>query len=127
MTRKQAVNGVRTHRGSWERFVTFNILGVAAICLNWIALTSGAVDASFFAGLLIGLFCGQVAICVAELARANPERRRILRPVYIGLTVVLFFLFIFVFSSARLAVGYFAGLNTTLCFGVALTALVRKP
>jgi hypothetical protein len=123
------LRGLDTHlipAGFWDRFITFNILALVAIGLHWWSASNGSIDRIYLIGLLIGLPAGQAAVCVSKLAETFPEKRNVLYWLYLALSVVLFFLFIFIFRSAPLAFAYFLGLSTTLFFGSALAALLTR-
>lgn len=126
MSKKHGLDKYLKPHGFWDHFITCNVVAIFLLSLHWMNFSNGVVDGMYFAGLLIGLFSGQVAICIAEIARAKPEIRESLRPIYLVLTVGIFFVFIFLFSSARLAVAFVFGLGITLGFGWALIALMKR-
>jgi hypothetical protein len=106
-----------------EEFIVSIILAIAMLVLNWYNFSRGIVNRFYFAGLLIGLFSGQISVCLVELSHLFPNKRATLRS--IGGFVLIVITLLFAFISQRLAYAYFLGLGVTASFGYALLALSK--
>lgn len=113
-----------TPRGFWDKFITSNVIGLSFLGLLWIDFSVDRVDGLHFAGLLIGLFVGQLDVCLVEISGDKPKSKALPRSVFflslIGVILILAFI------SGRLLGGYIEGLGITFCFGSAVIALVKK-
>lgn len=107
-----------------DEFIVFTIIAVMMLALNWMKFSHGMVNRVHFAGFLLGLLCGQLAVCSLELSRVVPNKRVMLRSV----SIFLFFgvTFIFALLSKRLSYGYISGIGITGGFGFAVVALLRR-
>lgn len=115
MSNKLRSKSSPAYRKLREEFVIATALGVFAIVLHWVSYSMGKVDGFYLAGMLIGLLAGQFTACL-YIASRFPALGYFL---HVGLV------FLLLYFSLALGIGYFFGLGVTFCFSNAAFALSR--